>query len=55
MCMAAKITIVQVRKITPLGSINPEHVTTPSLFVDRIVQIPNPISEASFLLNEPSL
>ena len=55
MCMAAKITIVQVRKITPLGSINPEHVTTPSLFVDRIVQIPNPISEASVLLNEPSL
>ena len=52
MCMAAKITIVQVREITSLGSINPEHVITPSIFVDRIVQISSPISEAQILLDE---
>jgi 3-oxoadipate CoA-transferase alpha subunit len=52
MCMAAKVTIVQVKKITALGSINPEHVVTPCIFVDRIVQISNPINETTALPNE---
>ena len=52
MCMAAKITIVQVKNISSLGSINPEHVVTPSIFVNRIVQITKPISEAAALLKD---
>ncbi len=52
MCMAAKITIVQVRKIVALGAIEPEHVVTPSIFVDRVVEIPDPISEAEILLGQ---
>ncbi len=52
MSMAAEVTIVQVRKILTLGSINPEHVITPSIFVDRIVEISNPISEAAILLDQ---
>jgi len=52
MCMAAKITIVQVKTISSLGSINPEHVITPGIFVNRIVQIASPISEAAALLND---
>ena len=53
MCMAADVTIVQVRKIIALGKINPEHIITPSVFVDRVIQITNPVSEAEILLNEP--
>lgn len=54
MCTAARLTIVQVRKITGLGGIDPEHVVTPSIFVDRIVEISNPVSEAAALLGEPA-
>ncbi len=52
MCMAAEITIVQVRRIVELGAIEPEHVVTPSIFVDRVVEIPDPISEAEILLGQ---
>ena len=38
MAMAAKTTIVEVEEIVPVGSINPEHVVTPAIFVHRIVQ-----------------
>ena len=38
MAMAAKFTIVEVEEIVPVGSINPENVITPAIFVHRIVQ-----------------
>jgi 3-oxoadipate CoA-transferase alpha subunit len=38
MAMAAKTTIVEVDEIVPLGSIEPENVITPAIFVHRIVQ-----------------
>jgi 3-oxoadipate CoA-transferase, alpha subunit len=38
MAMAAKITIVEVEEIVPVGAIEPEHVITPAIFVHRIVQ-----------------
>lgn len=38
MAMAAKTTIVEVEEIVPVGSIDPEHVATPSIFVHRIVK-----------------
>lgn len=37
MCMAAQTAIVQVGEVVELGALDPEHVVTPSLFVDRIV------------------
>ena len=40
MAMAAKTTIVEVEKIVEVGEIDPEHVVTPGIFVDRIVEIP---------------
>ncbi|NQV83093.1 MAG: 3-oxoacid CoA-transferase subunit A [Rhodospirillales bacterium] len=52
MCMAADLTIVQVRAIVGLGGIDPEHVITPSIFVDRIVEIAEPINEAVALIAE---
>ena len=38
MAMAAKTTIVEVEEIVPTGSIDPESVVTPAIFVHRIVQ-----------------
>ena len=38
MAMAATTTIVEVEEIVPVGSIHPEHVVTPAIFVHRIVQ-----------------
>ncbi|MDD2593564.1 MAG: 3-oxoacid CoA-transferase subunit A [Bacteroidales bacterium] len=45
MCMAAKVTIVQVNKIVELGEIDPEAVVTPNIFVQRVVEVPNPLHE----------
>ena len=49
MCMAANITIVQARKLVEIGSINPEHVITPNIFVDHIVEIRDPLIEAELI------
>ena len=40
MAMAAKVSIASVHEVMELGSIDPEHVITPGLFVQRIVQVP---------------
>ncbi|WP_322883446.1 3-oxoacid CoA-transferase subunit A (plasmid) [Sinorhizobium medicae] len=45
MCMAAKTTIVQVSRIVPAGVINPEHVITPGIFVNKVVEVPFPQQE----------
>jgi len=45
MCMAAKTTIVQVSKIVAAGEIDPEHVVTPGIFVNGVVEIPDPQQE----------
>ncbi len=39
MATAAATTVVQVDEIVPLGSIDPETVVTPGLFVDRVVAV----------------
>ena len=39
MAMAAKTTIVEVDKIVPLGSIDPEEIVTPHIYVHRIVEV----------------
>nr|WP_319273349.1 3-oxoacid CoA-transferase subunit A [uncultured Draconibacterium sp.] len=49
MCMAAKTTIVQTKKVVELGSIDPEHVVTPGIFVQRIVEISNPADESKLV------
>ena len=45
MCMAATTTIVQTRKLVTAGEIDPEHVVTPGIFVNRIVQVSEPVHE----------
>lgn len=43
MAMAAASTIAQVRRIVEPGAIDPEVVVTPGIFVDRIVEIAEPM------------
>jgi 3-oxoacid CoA-transferase/3-oxoacid CoA-transferase subunit A len=38
MAMAGKITIAEVEEIVPVGSLDPNHVHTPGIFVQRIFQ-----------------
>jgi 3-oxoadipate CoA-transferase alpha subunit len=45
MCMAAATTIVQARRLVPAGGIDPEHVVTPGIFVNRVVEVPEPVHE----------
>lgn len=39
MAMAADLTVVEVNSIVELGSMDPEAVATPSIFVDRVVVV----------------
>lgn len=39
MAAAAQLTIAQVREVVPLGAFSPEQVMTPSLHVDRVVEV----------------
>ena len=49
MAMAARTTIVQASRIVAPGEIDPEHVVTPGIFVDRVVQVANPQQEEALL------
>jgi 3-oxoadipate CoA-transferase, alpha subunit len=49
MCMAATTTIVQTRKLVLAGQIDPEHVITPGIFVNRIVEVPHPVHEDTLI------
>jgi 3-oxoadipate CoA-transferase alpha subunit len=49
MAMAAAITIVQAKRIVEPGGIYPEHVVTPGIFVDRIVEVADPRQEEVLL------
>jgi 3-oxoadipate CoA-transferase alpha subunit len=39
MAMAARITVAQVRAVVALGEIDPEHVITPAVYVQRVIQV----------------
>jgi 3-oxoadipate CoA-transferase alpha subunit len=39
MAAAARITVVQVREVVELGSLDPEAIVTPSIFVQRVVRV----------------
>jgi 3-oxoadipate CoA-transferase alpha subunit len=42
MATAAAVTIAQVRQVVAIGDFDPEEVVTPSVYVDRVVQIGSP-------------
>ena len=39
MCMAARLAVAQVDEVVPLGGLPPEHVMTPGIFVQRVVEV----------------
>ncbi|MTH60163.1 3-oxoacid CoA-transferase subunit A [Paracoccus litorisediminis] len=45
MCMAAKTAIVQVSQLVEPGTIDPETVITPGIFVQGLVEVANPAQE----------
>ena len=38
MAMAGKVTVAEVEEIVPVGSLDPNHIHTPGVFVQRIIQ-----------------
>ncbi|HEY3605464.1 MAG TPA: 3-oxoacid CoA-transferase subunit A [Sporichthyaceae bacterium] len=40
MATAATTSVVQVERVVPLGTLDPESIVTPSLYVDRVVVVP---------------
>jgi 3-oxoadipate CoA-transferase alpha subunit len=49
MAMAARTTIVQASRVVEPGGIDPEHVVTPGIFVNRVVEVANPRQEEALL------
>ena len=49
MAAAAALTIVQVSRLVALGDIDPEHVVTPGIFVDRVVEVADPKQEEDLM------
>jgi 3-oxoadipate CoA-transferase alpha subunit len=49
MCTAARNTIVQAKRIVELGEIDPEVVVTPGIFVQRVIEINNPLEESKLI------
>ena len=43
--MAATTTIVQTKKLVAAGDIDPETIVTPGIFVNRIIEVPEPVHE----------
>ncbi len=54
MAMAGRRTIVQAREIVPVGAIDPECVVTPGIFVNSIVEVPDPQHESLLVAAERS-
>ncbi|PWK63051.1 3-oxoadipate CoA-transferase alpha subunit [Aminobacter sp. AP02] len=49
MCMASAKTMVQVSRLLRPGGIDPEQVITPGIFVDQVVEVPNPRQEEDLI------
>jgi len=54
MCTAAEVAIVQARKIVEAGLIDPENVVTPGIFVQKVVEVSNPVDESKLVEEELS-
>jgi 3-oxoadipate CoA-transferase alpha subunit len=49
MAAAAALTVVQVTKLVQPGEIDPEHVVTPGIFVDRVVEVADARQEEALM------
>ena len=41
MATAGKVTVAEVEQLVKPGDINPDHIITPGIFVQRIIHVPN--------------
>jgi 3-oxoacid CoA-transferase subunit A len=53
MATAGKITIAEVEEIVPAGTLDPDHVHTPGIYVDRIIQGPSYEKRIEFRTTRP--
>ena len=49
MRMAAKTTIVQARRLLDIGGMDPETIVTPGIFVNRVVEVSEPVHEDTLI------
>lgn len=49
MAMAGKVTIVQAAEVVAPGRLDPEVIVTPGIFVNRVIEIPNPAHESTLV------
>ena len=49
MAMAAQTTIVQVASVVAAGDLDPEAIVTPGIFVDGVVNVPQPAHESELV------
>jgi len=40
MAGAAKLTVVQTQHVVELGGLDPDHIITPGIFINRVVHVP---------------
>ena len=43
MATAGRMTIAQVEQLVETGALDPDHIHTPGIFVDRLVHVPEPV------------
>ncbi|MBX7198814.1 MAG: CoA transferase subunit A [Rhodospirillaceae bacterium] len=43
MATAAKVTVAEVENLVPQGAIDPDHIHTPGIFVQRLIKLDNPV------------
>lgn len=53
MATAARHTVATVHEIVPLGSMDPESIVTPGIFVSRVVQVPRAATQAGGFKSTP--
>lgn len=53
MATAGRVTIAEVEHLVPAGSIDPDHIHTPGIFVNRIVHIPDAPKRIEFRTTRP--
>lgn len=49
MCMAATKVVAQVSRLVASGEIDPEHIITPGIFVDGVIEVKNPRQEEEMI------
>ncbi|MDP7008523.1 MAG: 3-oxoacid CoA-transferase subunit A [Phycisphaerales bacterium] len=49
MAMAGAVTIVQAQTVVPAGELDPENIVTPGIFVNRVIEISDPLFESELV------